>query len=781
MKYTLFPSGPRGSSMIGPLPIYELLVQCSDEESDQNRRYTKGAEASDVTWRAWKTALPAYSHAIFQGGVKAENVVEITGFSIDQDDVQPGIVEAIARENGLAFYRWDTVSKQVGKKQYAYRYLIPFAAPLEISPDSYKQLWANLSALFGGTNDPATKNADRKMYLPCYVNGVAPNLIYQPGELMDVSRIPLAKDADILSTDEAKPPELVSLPQGQLTSALENVIKKTRNNIDKLALQSLKKGQEFAVSGQRHAAILRLTYILVSELPTVATECIASLFRSSLQSMTTKHTLADVERAIDGAREKFVSQSSRRKAVLIRAARGDGHAHEYTYNERKAMAEIQGCSVSDLNHRVLIQRGTEIYVLTHRTGYEGPYIKQASAFTPQLLAPWGIDEAATARALELHGLLAKNVVFSLGLGSSVHAIDMGTLRIASARPEVTFTAKEHKDVAAWLESFDDPALIDWVACAPDPDKAVCGLGVYGPPAVGKSLLAVGLARLWGNGTPANPHEVFETNYNASLAKNAILHIDEYTPNKFGQPVSAILRQIIGTYNQALSVKHAQPISLEGYTRVILTGNDQLPLALNEDLGRQSQEALAERILVIEATEHVAETLAKYDANLFKLHKIAEHALWLNQNREIKKAKRFWVQGNLGNMLNQLLITNKPTTNIGEWLIRFVLDMTEPHMTLNSDAGDYWRCPKGQLAVSVELLNRCWGVYRDARYKPSTSSIREQLSVLSLTGKTDKYLSVSGERKRMYRLDVGKLAVLAQEIGLAEPDELLVALASRESK
>lgn len=778
MQYTLFPGGPTGPSMVGSVSIHELLASAALPDK---ARETGGAESSDALWRAWKTRLPAYSHALFQGGATAKHVTAVTGISIDQDGMPPGTVEAVCQRNDLEFYRWDTPSRQMGRKEHAYRYLIPFAEPLAVSPDDWKALWADISAMFGGTNDRQTKNIDRKMYLPLTIRIpnpkdrtkdtlISPNLIYQPGAPLDVARVtrntaPATKAAD----------DLIALPRPQLLRALDLVIKKTKDTPTKLALQSLKRGEEFAVQHQRHAAILTLTRVLTAELPSVSTDCLASLFEPSLNAMPdTDQTLGDVVAAIDGAREKFVSLTGRRKAALIKAARTDGLSHEYTFAERREMAEAQGLDPADLENQILVFRGREIYALTHRTGYEGPYMVASGALLQQLLAPWGREDD-TKQALEHYGIAAKEVIYSIALRKSVHNINTGCLRLASAAPEVTFRPTEHKDVAAWLEAFDNPKLLDWLACAPDPHKAVCGLGIYGPKSTGKSLLAVGIARLWGNGTPANPHEVFETNFNASLARNAVLHIDEYTPNKFGRPISSILRQIIGAPRQALSVKQAQPISLEGYTRVILTGNDSLPLTLNEDIGRQSQEAIAERILAIKAGDHIPGLLAQYDAASFGLHKIAEHALWLAETRPVVKKQRFWVEGDMDEMLSQLVISNSPTASVAEWLVRFVLGQSQIPIALNGAEAGLWGQKDGRLALSVELINRRWEVFRDTRYKPGPMRIKEQLSVLSTSGKTEKVTTMGGGRKRLHVVDTTKLATLADELGICEPDEFVAAL------
>lgn len=762
MNYTYFPTGPTGPGTPGSVPIEQLLTQRIELE-------TRGAELHKTTWQQWKTSMPAYSHALFDGGVSAQHVTAVTGFSIDQDNAPPGVVEAICQRHGIAFYRWDTASKQVGLKEHAYRYLIIFDSPLHIAPSDYKTLWLALTAYFGGTNDPQTKNIDRKMFLPATVNGVPPNLVFQPGTTFDPLGVPAAP------VEETPERDLFALPRPQLLRALDMVIKSTKDVPTKLALQSLKKGEEFAVSTRRHEAILTLTRVLVNALPDVSTDCIASLFEASLAGMNTDQTMRDVEAAIDGAREKFVGRTERRRSALIRAARTDGLSHEYTLDERRDMAAWQGVSPSELDDRILVYRGNEIYALTHRNGYEGPYVKQTGALLQQLLAPWGYEDCAR-EALERYGLGAKSVIYSIALKKSVYNSHTGVLRLASAAPEITFAPREHPDVAAWLDAFDSPKLLDWLACAPDPEKAVCGLGIYGPRGSGKNLLAIGLARLWGNGTPADPHEVFETNYDAGLAENAVLHIDEYTPNKYGRPVTGVLRQIIGSYKRALSVKYAQPIGLEGYTRVVLTGNDNLPLALDEGIGRQAQEAISERILAIELDESMPRTLARYDAAAFGLHKIAEHTLWLAATRTVKKQSRFWVEGDMDKMMARLIVSNRPTANVAEWIVRFVTG-TYP---LNGTDAPYWGQRDGRLAISGELLTRRWGLIRDDKYRPSASTIKEQLSVLSVDGKTDRNAKdANGNRRRLFVLDTGKLATLATELCICdEEQDFLTALSAK---
>lgn len=753
---TLFSAGPTCPHAPSPLPFDRLLLYYARQELPA---------PPDEQFRAWKTALPAFSPAVFEPGKPAAkaHVLSINAFVIDQDNQPPGVVEAVCKTQSLEYWRWRTVSMQTCRKSHAYRYVIPFTKPVD--PAQWPQIWQSLTDFFGGTNDKATKNSDRKSYLPLIVGGVSPELTHVDGAKIDLENTTFTK---LLQT-ERQAPDLVNLDYKTMQKTFAALIAKEKDPKMVGIFKQLREGEAFAVDGDRHAAILLVTRRLVQLMPDVATAAIAGLFSKSLAAMGSSHSFSDIERAIDGAREKYQARKNSRRAALVRLARGDGLTTPYSHGELQEMAKDQRCALQDLQYQYLLQHGDHVYVLTHAKGYDGPYTRANAATYAQILSPFDVsyNPQRPGQALEYHGLTIKDVVYSLAEQKSRFDNETGILYRATAASKKSWQPVRHPDVERWLASFASEHVLDWLACAPDPRRALAALGIYGEPSAGKSLLAVGLAKLWGDGRPADPHEIFESNFNASLATNAVLFIDEYTPNKHARPLAAQFKAMLGSNVNSLREKYMRGATLEGYVRIIMAGNDDLPLQLNETIGKRSQDALAERVLTVKLNKETAEILKECDAPSFAAHKIAEHALWLNQTREIPRptGQRFWVQGGSSETIDRLVMTNRPTANIAEWLVKFIIN--ENPMLLNKYS-DLWSYRENALWVNVQLLGQAWQLLSDERYKPATATIKAALEAISVS--RDR-LVVGGRRRRFWQLDTRQLEQLAMEYGLAEVGEL----------
>ncbi|MFN0635577.1 hypothetical protein ACK0UN_28750, partial [Bacillus anthracis] len=51
-------------------------------------------------------------------------------------------------------------------------------------------------------------------------------------------------------------------------------------------------------------------------------------------------------------------------------------------------------------------------------------------------------------------------------------------------------------------------------------------------------------------------------------------------------------------------------------------------------------------------------------------KIAEHTAWLEKNRPVVPASRFFVEGDATDLQLQLLVNNKNTGLVLEWIVRY---------------------------------------------------------------------------------------------------------------
>jgi putative DNA primase/helicase len=100
---------------------------------------------------------------------------------------------------GLAAILYSTYSST--PEDFRFRAVIPLARP--IPRERYADAWRRIDAhLFGGRNDPATKDAGRMLYLPAAPDGVAVVAEHVPGLALDWEKLPPAP-ATRATTNEA--------------------------------------------------------------------------------------------------------------------------------------------------------------------------------------------------------------------------------------------------------------------------------------------------------------------------------------------------------------------------------------------------------------------------------------------------------------------------------------------------------------------------------------------------------------------------------------------------
>lgn len=193
-------------------------------------------------------------------------------------------------------------------------------------------------------------------------------------------------------------------------------------------------------------------------------------------------------------------------------------------------------------------------------------------------------------------------------------------------------------VDAWLRAFAGEhyeRLADWIGHCQDVPKPICALSLTGPANVGKTFFAELIGALFGPGNKNNEHVFGQWNFN--LRDNPVIHIDEDLDSLKGQRVDGKFRTFVTGGNLTLSQRNVDERSYEVYPRVIVAANELEALhaiVTSRDLGADSLDALAQRILHIEVQGDAAKLLHRdFTGNWLNDDKLAlHHFSWLYANR-----------------------------------------------------------------------------------------------------------------------------------------------------
>jgi hypothetical protein len=188
----------------------------------------------------------------------------------------------------------------------------------------------------------------------------------------------------------------------------------------------------------------------------------------------------------------------------------------------------------------------------------------------------------------------------------------------------------HPDVDVWLRTLGGPVydrLAQWLASCVALDRPAPALYIHGEAKVGKTLLAVGLAKLWC--TAPAPFKESLSDFNEAAAKCPLIFADEGFPDGMS---FVDFREMVTAPSRRVNEKFKAKVSIEGCVRIVLAANNANALRYQRTgvLTAADIEAIADRLLVVHASPAAAEALKGTNRNTMAEHRIAEHVLWLAQ-------------------------------------------------------------------------------------------------------------------------------------------------------
>ena len=747
-----------------------------------NREDTEGARF-EVEWAEFCSGL---SHkgvkskdnaglvpATFTGNRRRKRrITEVSGLGLDLDLKSPkDIGLTLDRVSHLEWVMWTTygydpdredcppdLDKANAYKPARIRVLLPFASP--VSAHLAERAWRDINARLGGQVDPQTKDASRFSYLPAAPPARLSRAVVHrnPGKLYAVNvegggddrRTWEVSDFEASAAADKVRSWLVRLPKG---SACKESAKR------------LADGESLAAEGERHGTMRALTWQIAAKWPDLTESTITSLFAPSCAVdpdgpepsaawVAYDGALGKIEEGRVAERERKAEETQREQAAAA------GYDGGYSDKELQAIAHANGWEVEDLRDKWVLQHMGSVFLLDERGMYRGPYTKDdAGVAAARVLARAPvrmvemIQDSMRYRAVADYareaGQVATKIVTDLAAQGT--RFDQATETIYEACcPQRNIRPKRDKRLDKWLrllagDQYD--SLRDWLACAPDLRKLLCALYLHGPKSSGKTLLPVGLARLWTEGPPSDA-ELALSGFNEDIARCPLILADEELPVRYAKDtVTTKLRSMLSTYSRPLARKYKAPTDMHGAIRLVIAANNPSLLSSKGVSTRHDLEAVAERFLYLkvdtQASEYL-ETLPRKVKEHWANEGIAAHALWLQKNHYVEPpSKRFWVSGSVGQMHRLLITESHWNSLVCEWLVRYLLDPGKLERGQRPGSG-FVKVVQGRLFVAVQGVSDGWDVYMEkAKQTPNTNKLGHALSSLG-TGETSR-IKV-GERK-----------------------------------
>ncbi|MEI6790904.1 MAG: primase-helicase family protein, partial [Myxococcaceae bacterium] len=320
-------------------------------------------------------------------------------------------------------------------------------------------------------------------------------------------------------------------------------------------------------------------------------------------------------------------------------------------------------------------------------------------------------------------------------------------------------------------------LLDWVSLVTKLDEPCAALFLHGASGAGKSLLTLGLSRLWTVGTPTQIRDVL-SNFNDALVGSPLVVADEKIHSSNNKEVgSAELRNLIQEYSRPLRRKFQANSTLMGALRVIITANNTNVLGWKENLNGSDIKAIQDRILSIHVGSESANFLRALShqqrCDFVDKDVIAKHALWLRDTRVHKGNVRFLVEGCDQSFHYSLVTNNGINSAVLHWLVGYLQDPQK----LDSKGVYQVRIYDGRLLVNVQALVEHWDLYKTNTDKNVAVAHRISMTLSNLSESTKKQLPNGiGTNTSYWKIQTDYLLNWSRDTGYASDEEILAALA-----
>jgi len=566
-------------------------------------------------------------------------------------------------------------------------------------------------------------------------------------------------------------------------------------------LSQIVKGEPFAESGERDNAIWRLSELLAERLPYADPTALANHFAPSLQMMSLEDTDCPtietvkykLERAQVSAREKRAKQQKLdQDAIVTRRANGwrlmgvFDRKDTYTEQELEGFADQEGCTVPELNSRMLVRQQNSIHIFGNGQ-YLGPFVANHDAplAVDQLLAPAEHIQLyrttsqgfIVPRSLDYltrkYGTISRHTRIDMTAQRTYYDADTSEMVEAPYPLRADLQPTYNEQVDLWLNYLVGSKidlLKGWLADIPNLQHPCAAVFLYGAAGSGKSFLATGISRLYNTRGPASLHEAMQP-FNDELLKNPILVADESLPVNFqGVVRTQELRLLIQAFSQPLKRKFLPPATLIGSPRILLAANNESMLVQAGELAAADIVAISERFLLIRVSENATRYLQSVKHNHWiEDDTIAQHVLWLHHNHHWVPEGRFRHRDTSSFLSEILGVRSGVRFAVCMFLIRY---LQNPRVLDTQLQGMGILIRHGRLFVKPTIISEHWQKYVPLERIPEASKIAAAVRGLS---KRKSNITIGGVVQRYQQISTKLLVAWANDNDAMTADEITQAL------
>jgi hypothetical protein len=372
-----------------------------------------------------------------------------------------------------------------------------------------------------------------------------------------------------------------------------------------------------------------------------------------------------------------------------------------------------------------------------------------------------------------HGTVARRVVASMAVSHSFYEPVSETF-YERVNPERKIVPKYDPIIHQWLIYLGGETLLDWIATAPRLDRATCAVYLYGIKGTGKTLFALGIARIWSDAPTAMSGVVGA--FNSAIADCPVIFADEELPEGM---TSGFFRQFIGCSAHPLRRKHIADATIHGHFRTIIAANEPDLIKFDkEDLTRESIDAIAARICYIK-TDPKAAAYLKEIGGATATEKwvdgdaIAAHALWIRENRKVTPGPRFLVEGRVDDVRRLIAAHGNLRGSVVEWVARGMLRSSWGHRSMGKQTPGI-QCGGGYIYVNSSFVRDTWKDVMGEDRPPALNRIGPALRALvkpDAKGRIERRLPYEDHRADFFSIDPEHVYDAARRFQLATPERL----------
>lgn len=457
---------------------------------------------------------------------------------------------------------------------------------------------------------------------------------------------------------------------------------------------------------------------------------------------------------------------------------------EQSFMDRQA--EAMGCAPEEIQNRlVLVTKSPSTYYVWDEQDmeYQTPFTNQTMLLSeladccPRASGIyWREESVSVPRLLQDYGTSVDAVTLDYSAdytrydGNRERIVESTLQRDPNLRPVYD------EEIDRWLRLlFADRAEkgLDWLATFLRLDRSTCAIYIDGPPSIGKGMLAEGLSRFW-RASPVPYKELME-GFQPSLTESPLIVADEKVPeDPFRDRGSSIFREVVGTGSFRINRKHRPKVDLVGFPRVMITANNADALQIHEALGEADIEAIKRRIGFVDtdvaAREYLERLAAEKGVAVQDMTQawvagggIAQHVLWLHENRDVEIGDRFLVEGWESDLTRNLAISFGAAPLMGKFLARTIRDKRNIRGV---------RYGEGSIYVNLDYVRQSWGtIMGESSRVPDDTALMKALKVLSEGERTRLRPDEGSERRYYWAIDSSKVAKIAEEYYVTDAETI----------